>query len=254
MIESLSYGIAKDLIRAWQGGSLKTKVAIVLALLFIATGTSMYLISEVLSEIFDARLFRVLGILIGGAGVLIGFVITTVQRGRQEVEQEEKIKDVERRVKEHPQETQAAWDLARIKLETYLDRNISQVRSIFWLTVLIMICGFALISIGAFQAFADPSKFNASVLTSVSGVVVSFIGGTFLVLYKSTMAQAQGYVVMLERINAVGMSVKILDTLDDGNKELKHKTIADVATQLLAMYSIKATMQTIEKRKTTSEA
>jgi hypothetical protein len=33
------------------------------------------------------------------------------------------------------------------------------------------------------------------------------------------------------------MSVQILDTLDDGDKELKHTTIAEVARQLLMMHS-----------------
>jgi len=58
-----------------------------------------------------------------------------------------------------------------------------------------------------------------------------------LVLYKSTMAQAKDYVTILERINAVGMSVQILDTLNDGGLDLKHETTADVARQLLTMYS-----------------
>src|SRR5437667_120375 len=81
------------------------------------------------------------------------------------------------------------------------------------LIVVVMGMGFALIGIGAYRAFGDPDHFKASVLSSVSGVVVSFIGGTFLVLYKSTMAQAKDYVTILERINAVGMSVHILAPL-----------------------------------------
>lgn len=100
-----------------------------------------------------------------------------------------------------------------------------------------MIAGFALSCAGTLRAFSDPSAFKASVLSSISGIVVSFIGGTFLVLYKAIMAQAKGYVDILERINAVGMSVQILDTLDDDNPDLKDQTTADIAKQLLLMYS-----------------
>ncbi len=100
-----------------------------------------------------------------------------------------------------------------------------------------MVVGFALILAGAYKRFVDPDHFRASILSSVSGVVVSFIGGTFLLLYKSTMAQAKEYVTILERINAVGMSVQILDSLEDTNSDLKDETTAAIARQLLYMYS-----------------
>jgi hypothetical protein len=51
------------------------------------------------------------------------------------------------------------------------------------------------------------------------------------------MAQAKDYVTILERINAVGTSVQSLDTLDGASSNLKHQTIADIAKQLLFMYS-----------------
>ena len=236
MIGTLPIGTAKALIAAWQGGSAKMRVAITIALALLGVGTALYVAADLLPP-FEERVARTTGLLVGGAGFGLGFLLTSLEKGKEEVKREQQIEAVEKRVQENPKEIQAAWQLARVKLESYLDRNLSQVRSIFWLTSLIMICGFSLISVGAYQAFANFDKFNAAVLTSASGVIVSFIGGTFLVLYKSTMSQAKEYVTMLERINAVGMSVQILDTLDDGNKELKHATIADVARQLLMMYS-----------------
>jgi hypothetical protein len=51
------------------------------------------------------------------------------------------------------------------------------------------------------------------------------------------MAQAKDYVTILERINAVGMSVQILESLDDKNSNLKDETTAAIARQLLFMYS-----------------
>lgn len=100
-----------------------------------------------------------------------------------------------------------------------------------------MAVGFVLILAGAYKGFADPDHFRASILSSVSEVVVTFIGGTFLVLYKATMAQAKDYVTILERINAVGMSVQIPHSLEDTNGDLKDETTAAIARQLLHMYS-----------------
>jgi len=39
------------------------------------------------------------------------------------------------------------------------------------------------------------------------------IGVTFMVIYRSTMAQANQFMEVLERINTVGMAVQILDTI-----------------------------------------
>lgn len=113
------------------------------------------------------------------------------------------------------------------------------MRSIFWLTVLVMLVGFALIGIGVGLVYQNPEALKASVLSAVSGVVVSFIGATFLTLYKSTMSQAAEYVAILERINAVGMSVQILETIENDEEKLKNQTTADIAKQLLVMYSDK---------------
>lgn len=68
---------------------------------------------------------------------------------------------------------------------------------------------------------------------------MSFIGATFLILYKATMAQATDYVNILERINAVGMSVQILETIEEDDTKLKQKTTAEIAKQLLELYSLK---------------
>ena len=51
------------------------------------------------------------------------------------------------------------------------------------------------------------------------------------------MAQAKDYVTILERINAVGMSVQILENIKNQDGNLKDKTTADVAIQLLMIYS-----------------
>src|SRR4051794_33798884 len=70
---------------------------------------------------------------------------------------------VEQRAREHPDEPAAAWDLARIKLESYLDRNLSQVSWIFALVLLMMSVGFAMVGIGIWRVYHDPQTFAAAI-------------------------------------------------------------------------------------------
>lgn len=148
-----------------------------------------------------------------------------------------KLAEVEVRAREHPEKPQLAWDLARTKLESYLDRNLSQVRSIYWLTLLVMMFGFAFVMYGLFQASQDAAKLPVSVIAAASGVVISFIGGSFLLVFRSILSESRGYVTVLERINAVGMAVQVIANIPDSNADLKHATTANLAKQLLNLYA-----------------
>ena len=154
------------------------------------------------------------------------------------LQKEDQIKEKEKEIEKHPEKTKASWDLAQEKLEHYLDRNLLQVKSIYWLCVLIMFIGFGFVGYGIYLVYDNPTSINPSILSAVSGILISFLGGSFLLIYKSTMTQAREYVSMLERINAVGMSLQILDTLD-GKTELKEKSKAEIAKELLKIYAKK---------------
>ncbi|MBO1386586.1 hypothetical protein BVJ60_17690 [Vibrio cholerae] len=182
-------------------------------------------------------LFEGTAITLAAISAAIVSVIYAFQRSIEIVADDAKVVEAERRVIESPNQPKAAWDLARLKLESYLNRNLNQVRSIFWLTSLVMIVGFLLIGFGVVKAFENPELLTPALLSAVSGLLVNFIGATFLVLYKSTMSQAKEYVAILERINAVGMSVQVLEKIEDSNKTLKDQTISDLSKQLLTMYS-----------------
>jgi len=177
--------------------------------------------------------------LAGSLGVIAGtiFIIAyTQQKVRIADTKIEIISNLEKRVIEQPKETKAAWELAQIKLESYLDRNISQVRSIYVLTVLVMFVGFSLVIIGVCSIYRNPTNLSPAILSSASGIVVSFIGATFLVVYRSTMEQARSYVTTLERINAVGMAVQILDNLNDSSGTIRDPAMVQVSQEILAMY------------------
>jgi primosomal protein N' len=249
MSSSILVEILKEIFAAWREGGPRIRLTIVVSFCLLAIGGLLASISQ-----FAFRYpFNLIGKNAGGVvavfGALLALVIYGLQKSKDEANEEKKIEAVEKRVQDNPKEPQLAWELAQAKLERYLNRNLSQVNSIFLLTVVVMACGFTLIGIGAFQGFKDPEHFKASILSSISGVIVSFIGGTFLILYKSTMAQAKDYVNILERINAVGMSVKILDGLSEENQILKNQTIAEIAKQLLHMYSLEMSDSSASRKK-----
>lgn len=168
---------------------------------------------------------------IAGTFAILG--IGTYRQVLESTAREKVIEEVEERVRQHPNEPQAAWDLARLKLESYLNRNLRQIQWIFFLTLLVMFAGFIIIGYGVIHVYQSPENFKPSVVVTVSGVIVEFIAATFLLIYRSTMDQARSYVTMLEKINAVGMSIQILDTMESRETD---KFRAQLAMELLSLY------------------
>jgi len=101
---------------------------------------------------------------------------------------------------------------------------------------MVMLAGFVIIGYGVFRVYESPDNFKPSIVVTMSGVIVEFIAATFLLIYRSTMEQAKDYVNILERINAVGMSVQILDSVESNDSGLRDKTRAEIAMGLLTLY------------------
>ena len=118
----------------------------------------------------------------------------------------------------------------------YLDRNLNQVAAVGILTCIVMLFGFGVIVYGLFEAFQDDKKLPVAIVSTASGVLVSFIGGTFLLIYKSLLSQAKENMLILERINSVGMSMSVIDSIRDDSSELRQKTTAELAKRLLNLY------------------
>lgn len=174
-------------------------------------------------------------LLVPVAAALKEFVSQWIDQRRRAVQQR-KIDAVEERALAEPDKPQLAWDLARSKLERYLDRNLSQTRSVLTLTYIVMFLGFALVLFGLYRSFDSSSNLTVTVVGSASGVIISFIGGSFLLVYKSVLAQTKDYVAVLERINAVGMAVQVLSGIPEDQSDLKHKTTAKLACDLITLY------------------
>jgi|GEM_PF-6464350 len=145
-------------------------------------------------------------------------------------------------VAQQSQEALLVWDLAQKKLNKYYDRNLNQNNSIFIVSVVVMIAGFALVLYGISLYFQSP-KDNEFVtgISAVAGTIVQFIGATFLVIYNSTIKQAIQYTNSLQQVSMIGTSIKILDNIrndkqDEGFAQKEEKIMLariDIAKMLI---------------------
>lgn len=223
------------LYKAWFRGEKRIRVAIVTSILFV--GIALVIAGLAQPALLEKRTADVLAAVLGAVAGILTLGVIAYQNFIEQEARKDKIEQVEQRVREHPEKPQLAWDLARTKLESYLDRNLSQVRSIYWLTLLVMFVGFGFILYGLYNAFQSSEKLPVSIVASASGVLISLIGGSFLLIYRSILSQSKDYVSVLERINAVGMAVQVISNIPQGSSALRDQTTAELAKQLLGLYA-----------------
>ena len=144
----------------------------------------------------------------------------------------QRISALELKVAEQPNQSRFAWELAHVKLEAYIDRNLQQVKLVFFAAIATMAAGFGMAGYGVLLAWSKPETIKPSLVSAGCGILTEFIAATFMVVYRSTMEQATSYMNVLERINSVGMAVQILDSIPETNTELKNTTRASL-TELL---------------------
>jgi hypothetical protein len=150
--------------------------------------------------------------------------------------QEAKLAHARELVDQNPERARFAWQLARTRLESYFDRNLFQVNLVFWVAVLVMTAGFVVVLWGINRAEATGTAITPGAGIAVAaGVLTQFLGATFMVLYRSTMRQANDFILVLDRINNVGMAMQVLDQIPDNPPELKNDSRAKIIEHLLTL-------------------
>ena len=160
------------------------------------------------------------------SGFWLGFLSSTVFdvllvvpfEDKRTVEIRKNLLRAEAAIEREPEKARTIWDFSRLQLELYITLNLAQVRKMFWITVTVMVAGFGLVVFGVWRAFDDQLK--VAYLTAGFDVITQMIGATFLILYRSTMNQARDHLAALDRINAVGMAVQIVDLISDENSRV----------------------------------
>lgn len=163
------------------------------------------------------------------------YITQVIVRVRGERMSSKRIRLAELRVEKEPEKSKPAWDLARVTLESYFNKNLNQVTSIFWLSVFVMLIGFGIIIWGIVLTLQFPEGNLTPMITGMAGIITEVIGATFIFIYRSTMDQAGEYTKTLERINSVGMAMQILDTIPNTAKSdsLKNSTKAKLVEGLM---------------------
>jgi hypothetical protein len=169
--------------------------------------------------------------LVGLAVPLVFLAITRPNfESRRIAKLQQTVQRAEAAVEKDPEKARPAWELSRAQFELYINLNLAQVGQIFWITIAVMFAGFCLVVYGVYRAF--DAQIQIAVVTAGSGIITQMIGASFLLIYRSTMRQATDYVGTLERINAVGMAVAILEEIPDENIDLKNKARVDLMKQI----------------------
>jgi hypothetical protein len=126
---------------------------------------------------------------------------------------EKELEAAKEQIKNEPNKIKPSWDMAYLTLQQYFEKNLQHINSIYRISINVMIVGFVIIGLGIFISYFGKDK-DISIISISSGILIEFIGATFLFIFKSTVKQALKYSRTLEKINNVGMSMKILDTIE----------------------------------------
>jgi hypothetical protein len=193
-------------------------LVIAVSTLFIAVRQQIVFIWDASTQIFGSfltNIFLAFPYVLLCAGIYLYF--QTEQAGSR---LEEKAYELaQARHREEPDKAKPVWDMAQITLETYFNRNLSQIRWIFWLSISVMSLGFILILYGVALGYQNPKEnWIVAGIGGIAGVLTEFIGATFLFVYKSSMQQADKYTEILERMNFVGMAMQMLDSAAEQNR------------------------------------
>ena len=78
-----------------------------------------------------------------GVYLAIKFTTTDVPQAISNLREAEYLAALER-IKTEPDKAKPVWDVARTKLEFYIDSNLSQNHYIFWVSLIVMMVGFGL--------------------------------------------------------------------------------------------------------------
>lgn len=188
--------------------------------------------AEVITDPAMTLLWTLLPVVVAVLGAFLQFYRTWRERKKSD----QAIATAESKLEKDPKLAKPAWDLARITLEAYFNRNLNQINQIFWLSVFVMIVGFTILIFGVYQAMTASSDAIPAPLTVGAGLITEFIGATFLFIYRSTLQQATTYSKTLERINSVGMAMQILETMPNEVLEfdLRNKTKAKLVEMLVS--------------------
>lgn len=124
--------------------------------------------------------------------------------------------------------------MARIRLEAYFDRNLVQIKLIFWMSVLVILFGFALITYGVSISLCGSEKDSVIFIAVLTGVLTEFLGATLMLIFRSTIQSANSYLPTLERMNSVGMAIQTIDSMPEHQSDLRNHAKSEISKLIIS--------------------
>ena len=187
------------------------------------------LIKEYKNNISDTKMkFFYLSIISGSiffSCMLISFIFVPVNNTNKEQQEE-----IRREEREQPNKIKPTWEYGKFELMEQLEVTKKQIRITFWSSLVAIFIGLTLI----FKIIlTDNLAENISILGIIGGIISEFIGATLLFMYKSLIQQVNENLKILERLNFVGIGIKILDTIESDNKQEVNNAKMKLAQQII---------------------
>jgi len=183
-------------------------------------------------------LFIFIFVLSGISRIVIAFILREHRKEIESNEIEDKIDKAKQNISEKPKDITPVWDLAYYTLQKYYNKNLSQINSIYKLSIAVMTLGFLLIISILITTIYFQIEVRLESIGIIAGIITEFIGATFLFVYKSTIKQALQHSKSLEDINKLGMSIKIIESITESemNKEKINDAKIKIAKKLITTH------------------
>lgn len=171
--------------------------------------------------------------------LVIAFILGEHKKKAADQEIDDNIDKARQNIDEKPGKITPVWDLANYTLQKYYNKNLSQVNSIYKLSIIVMSMGFLLIISILIATIYFQIEVRLESIGIIAGIITEFIGATFLFIYKSTIRQALQHSKSLEDINKVGMSIKIIESITENatNKEKIDNAKIKIAKKLITTHN-----------------
>lgn len=108
------------------------------------------------------------------------------------------------------------------QLNEYYAINKTQAKSSFLFSLFAIIVGLVTIIVGVgIQYYGKSTSVNTTVLTSISGLLLEFIGGAYFFMYKKSLEQVNFFFGQLIKIQDTMLAINLAKGLDNGEKEIE---------------------------------
>jgi len=166
--------------------------------------------------------------------LVVGSVYLTSRKLRAlDLKEREEFERAKLLAEKSPDQVSLFWEASSTNLQAYFKRNLTQIKWVFGVAVAVMLAGFFFVLWGVALSYNDPNHVTPTAkIATVSGLITQFIGATFMVIYRSTMAQANGFVDVLDRINTINVAMKVLDSIPES--EIKNATRQQLVSLLIS--------------------